>query len=95
MKRNRKEEQQKEDVKVFKETMKNFGIEQQEVWKLLGLSVRVIPLLQAHVQFKKLDMLTSFFIYFCYLTLNHLRKWATLPVVVVTELVDLEKNGKK
>ena len=30
MERNRKEEHQKEDVKVFKETMKNLGIEQQE-----------------------------------------------------------------
>ena len=34
MKRNRKEEQQKEDVKTFKETMKNFGIEQQEVERI-------------------------------------------------------------
>ena len=34
MKRNRKEEQQKEDVKVFKEIMKSFGIEQQEVERI-------------------------------------------------------------
>ena len=55
-------------MKVFKETMKNFGIEQQEVeglnqvWKILAgiknLPVQgMIPIFQTNIQLIKLEML--------------------------------------
>ena len=108
----RKEEQRKEDVKVFKETMNTFGIEQQEVDRIKssletsGTVRQGYPIITGPRPEKEIgyaDIFLHILLLFkkrpgsekWWQTLNHLRKWTTLPAGVVTELVDLVKNDKK